>query len=628
MNSCPAITFATLHVRRSAQAVSLAAGCLAAALPEEIRSGCRLLDFYPDQPVAAMADRILAERVDLLALPTYLWNCNILTVLCTEIRNRSPQTLIACGGPEATARAAAILKQKTCDLVISGEGEKHFSDLVLALAAGDDWRRLPGMTLMGPDGIVSNPDKTVSRLSVQTDSPWLCGLLQPTTEGGVLWETARGCTFGCDFCFDSGGHHQVRPLPEERLVAELELFQRRGVSQVWVLDSTFNFPPARGKQLLRLLAVHGRGIHFHLEAKADFLDRETVALLAAVDCSVQVGLQSAHAEILRRVHRPFDPEVFSRAINLLNAEGITFGLDLIYGLPGDNLAGFCRSLDFALQFAPNHLDIFPLAILPGTQLAARAATEGIQHQPEPPYEVLATPDLPRAELEQCRELAAAVDLFYNTGRAVGLLPTLLRSLQIEAVNFFTDFANWLQRDQGLYRDALLATETWSSAEVLAMQESFIQHLLLKRGHPELLPAALDLLRYHFHYAEAHLGDEVLPPSRPLQKERAWDTPWSLAPGVRLVPFHYEIVDLLDLEGADLTAIGELLRPVGSVALFVRRQNEVWCESLEEDFLKLLQNCDGRHSPAEIFAGSIAPREGMELVDFAVAEGLLEQIPPT
>lgn len=620
----PAITFATLHVRPSAQAISLAAGCLAAALPAAGRANCRLLDLFPDQSPNEMVDLILQEKVDLLVLPTYVWNRPALQQLSKEIRRLSPETLISCGGPEAAPRADLLLGDGSCDLVIRGAGESRFYDLVQTLAEGGDWRSLPGLDLLGPEGPTRTPERDPDHPRPEAESPWLSGLLQPTDEGGVLWETARGCTFGCDFCFDSGGRNQVRPLAEERLIAELQLFQQKGVTQVWVLDSTFNFPPARGKRLLRLLAEHGTGIHFHLEAKADFLDRETTALLTDIDCSVQVGLQSAHAEILRRVHRPFDAEVFSRAMRLLNAEGVTYGLDLIFGLPGDNYQGFCQSLDFALRFAPNHLDIFPLAILPGTQLAGRTAEERIVCQTEPPYQVLSTPDLPRDELDKCHELAAAVDLFYNTGRAVGILPTLLQSLQVQAVSFFSEFADWLQRDQGLFRNALLATESWSSAEVLAMQESFIQHLLLQRKHPELLPAALDLLRYHFHYAETHLGEEVVPPSQPSQGTAAWESVWTLAPGVRLVPFHYEIVDLLDLEGVDLRAIGELLRPVGSVALFLRRQNEVWCESLEEDFLRLLKDCDGQRSPAEIFAGSIAPREGMELVDFAVGEGLLQR----
>ncbi len=617
------ITFLTLHVRPSAQAVPLAAGCLAASLPPGDRSSCRLLDFTLRDSAEAVVAAVADSEPDLLVLPVYVWNRRPLAAIARELKKRLPRLRIVAGGPEASGRPEPLLTEGGCDLVLRGEGEMIFPELVSALARGDDsWRQLAGLCWREDDGIREHPAPAPAADPGHLASPWLTGVLRPRTGGGVLWETARGCAFGCDFCFDAGGRHQLRPLPYERLEAELELFRAAGVGRVWVLDSTFNHPPQRGRKLLQLLRDRAPGIHFHLEAKADFLDRETAALLAEIDCSVQVGLQSADPEVLRRMHRPFNPRVFVQAMNLLNNEQVTFGLDLIYGLPGDDFAGFCHSLDFALGFAPNHLDIFPLAVLPGTALANRAAGEGIVWQQEPPYEVEATPWMPAEDLEHCRELAAAVDLFYNTGRAVGLLPGLLRSLGVEAVDFFQDFTRWLRAEQGIFREALLDTESWTSPEVLAMQESYIQYLLTQQKRLDLLPAALDLLRYHFHHAETSLGPEVLPAPTPPDPLKSWQRPWRRAPGVRLVPFHYEIVDLLDMEGAELAEIADMLRPVGSVALFIRRGTEVWCESLEEDFLRLLKDSDGRRTPEEIFAGGIETDQGQEMLAFALAEGLL------
>jgi hypothetical protein len=92
--------------------------------------------------------------------------------------------------------------------------------------------------------------------------------------------------------------------------------------------------------------------------------------------------------------------------------------------------------------------------------------------------------------------------------------------------------------------------------------------------------------------------------------------------VRLVHFSYEILDLLEMEDSELEEVALLFRPVGSVAVFLRRGEEVLCESLEEDFLTLLSGCDGRRSPEEIFAGTVIRAEGEEIVRFALAEGFL------
>lgn len=619
------IALPTLHVRRSFQSVPLAAACLAAALPEDVRGGARLIDLFPDQSEEAMAAEILSIRPELVAFPLYLWNRGRILSLARRLKREDPSLWVLAGGPEATADAESLLQGQGLDAVIRGEGEETFREIVRALAGGEGLKPLPGVTLRDAKGLLAGPERTPVAPS-QHLSPWLTGVLKPQRGQGVLWETSRGCPFGCDFCFDSRGSRGVGHLPIDRLAAELDLFVRCGVSQVWVLDSTFNFPPERGKALLRLLAEKAPRVHFHLEAKADFLDRETAALLSGISCSVQVGLQSAHAEVLREIHRSIDPEAFRQSMHQLSAEGVTFGLDLIYGLPGDDYAGFCESLNFALEFAPNQVDIFPLAVLPGTTLHRHRLRHSLRAQEIPPYEILESATWSPADLTRSRRLAAAADIFYNLGRAVGFFSALLRSTGKNPVSFLEGFAAWALDEGGVAEDRFLNAERWQAAEVHTLQEAFVQWLFEKEDRHNLLPAALDLVRYHYHLAETLMGEDTVPaPPKLLRGRDLWNTSWRVAPTVRLVPFSYEVIDLMETGGVDLEQFSSMFRPVGSVALFFRRDFEVFCESLQEDFFKLLQGSDGVKSPGEIFAGSISRREGEEIVEFAVAEGFLVSV---
>jgi len=77
-----------------------------------------------------------------------------------------------------------------------------------------------------------------------------------------------------------------------------------------------------------------------------------------------------------------------------------------------------------------------------------------------------------------------------------------------------------------------------------------------------------------------------------------------------------------MEGADLEEFTQMFRPVGSSALFLRRNDEVVCESLQEDFYRLLQGSDGERTPEQIFAGGIDRREAGEILEFAISEGIL------
>ena len=224
-------------------------------------------------------------------------------------------------------------------------------------------------------------------------------------------------------------------------------------------------------------------------------------------------------------------------------------------------------------------------------------------------------------LEKARLLSAATNLFYNLGRAVGFFNALTSVTQMDSIQFLEGFADWMLLHQGVYRSVLMDSECWFPEEILPMQEAYVQFLLMRNHRESRLPAALDLIRYHFHFAETLLEDE-LTPAEGFENIDTWHQPWVKSSSIRLIPFAYEILDLLEMDEVDLDEFSDLFRPVGSVALFYRREGEVMCESMEEDFLSLLQNCDGQKTPEEIFAGSISRTAGEEIVRFAAAEGFI------
>lgn len=619
------IAFCTLHVRRSAQAVPLAAGCLAASLPAELSAQSILLNFFPDQDDVAIVTAILAATPDLVAFPVYVWNRERVLNLARLLRQQRPTLQLVAGGPEATGNPQGLTDGAIWDALVHGEGEIAFAGLVAALQSGAANQPLPGVTLMTPQGPLPGGKAPPCDMD-KAISPWLTGILEPDASGGVLWEVARGCAFSCDYCFDSRGHAGVRTLNKLRLAEELELFSKQNVSQVWVLDSTFNYPPERGIALLKVLLAQAPHLHYHLEAKIDFIDRRTTSLLGQLNCSVQVGLQSVSESALKAIHRPIDLGSVAQKVHLLAAEGITYGLDLIYGLPEDDYSGFCKSVDAALGFAPNHVHIFPLAVLPGTRLAQQKERYGIQAQPDPPYELLSSTDWSVEDLHLCRQLAAAVDIFYNTGRAVAFFPAILQALDSDPSALLLDFHTWALRQEGIDEERFLDSARWEVDDVYRMQQSYLSWRLKQSGKEHLTSLFLDLLCYHFHYAETLMCDEQpLLSDEQLLEVELWDIPWQRASHYSLVPFVYEILDFLEMEGVQFEDIVNLFRPVGSVALFMKRDNEVICESLGEDLLRLLQQSNGSLTPRQIFSGSLSQATGMELVEFAVSEGLL--LPP-
>ncbi|WP_306602116.1 B12-binding domain-containing radical SAM protein [Geothrix sp. 21YS21S-2] len=443
------LVLVAIHLEASARAVPLGPAMLASVLRRSFGAevAVRVLDLYLDQTPEACADRILEDAPRWVGFSMYLWNRDLTMAVARVLRARRPDLVIFAGGSEATADPEGVLGDPSMDLVLPGEGEDLIVEAVKHLLRGQDPRALQATLRPAP----------VADLAA-LPSPYLDGTLDPSAYPGQLWELSRGCPFKCDFCFESRGGTGTRRVPMERVEAELRLFEAKGVSQIFVLDPTFNFDRARAKEVLRLIAAEAPAIHFFFEIRTEFIDRELARLFASIRCTLQIGLQSAHDAVLRNINRRIDPDEFESRVLLLHRAGATYGFDLIYGLPGDDLEGFKASLDYALGLAPNHLDIFCLAVLPGTRLFETAASFGLEHQAANPYLVTASPGFPPEDLAQAARIARACDTFYNDGKAVPWFAIVQGALGLEPSELFRRFADHPGSGDviGLQRDFITA----------------------------------------------------------------------------------------------------------------------------------------------------------------------------
>lgn len=601
------ILLVSLHVNHSPQALPLAAGNLKAALPEDIQQQTQMLNFEVNQPLDKVLAQITAVQADLVAFSLYLWNREAILTLAAALKKPANAPFIAVGGPEASADSEGLLASNSIDALICGEGEFAFAQLVAQLGQGQLREKISG---------VCYPQQPVCTCPAplaleELPSPWLTGILQPV-DGGVLWEVARGCPFACSFCYDAKGVAGVRALPVERLKAELEIFKQADVSQVWVLDSTFNAPAKRGHQLLQLLLDRAPQLHYHLEAKAEFIDRQTIGLLQKLSCSVQLGLQSTNHEVLAQSNRHINPERFWQGVELLSTSGLTFGFDLIYGLPGDSPKGFGESLNKALLFRPNQIDVFPLAVLPGTLLARQSQGLGLEADQRPPYLLRKSPDFSSAQMRDCALLSRAFDLFYNRGRAVGFLLPFCSALGQSPLEFIQKFREWfchIQADP----DELLASENYDNQQIFKIQQAFINWHFNQLGRKKWRALALDILRYHFYYAETLLGNEALPrgeacPSGEQLKQ---------ANGVQLIDFKYDLVEALATSEINLPQWLRSLEKTPTSALMLRRGGQVMCEAISPEFANFLRHPNDLRGRKRT--------EQAEFREFSWQQGLVERV---
>ena len=478
----------TLLIEKSPQALPLGAACIATAIKHdsELKDLCEVSlkafcledkDFPKDKIIAA--DYISEELIEkagnckgaIFCFSCFVWNVGILETAAKILREKG--FVCIAGGPEITAHPSFY---KGFDYTVSGEGEISVPLLIKKI-----------IQLQKSDKIIISKSPELECLT----SPYLDGMINPSEYGGVLWELARGCPFKCAYCYESKGEKTVRLFPMEKIKSELELFAKKKVPQVFVLDPTYNVNKKRAIELLRLIASKTPDTFYYFEARAEFIDRELAREFTRIPCALQIGLQSANEETLKLVNRPFDKKKFIRGLTVLNEEGVTFGLDLIYGLPGESFGSFREGIDFAVSMLPNNLEIFCLSVLPGTDLFERADGLGLEYEKEPPYHVIKTNLFSMDDMERARRLAGSCSYFYNAGRAVSWFNAVCRVLKMKASKIFEIF---YQKNTMLCEN--VCNCECNHADIEKVQLHFLKEIFNERGMMKYIHVVEDIVKFY------------------------------------------------------------------------------------------------------------------------------------
>lgn len=374
--------------------IPLAAGYLASWMGASGRAQGWDIEILPWQEVDLLGDEALlraiaSRRPDLVGFSAYLWNVERSAWLASRLSDAGVTVLL--GGPEVLPDNAWLWEEGGFAAGVPGEGEEPFARVLGALACGSPLEDIPGL-LLGPRGRSTGPSSPCIDLAA-LPSPYLSGLLAPSPDGAVWLETVRGCAFRCAYCHYGKRYERPQAFPPGWLERHLTWARARQAREVYLMDPSFNVRPD-WESLLRVLERGNpdRTLALHTELVADALRSGDARRLARAGLrSCEVGLQSVRPEVLAAVGRRWNRERWLRGVGELLAEGVSVTVGLIVGLPADDPSGFEETLDFVLGEATGaEVQVFPLALLPGTDLRARAESLGFSYLWRPPYTVTRT----------------------------------------------------------------------------------------------------------------------------------------------------------------------------------------------------------------------------------------------
>lgn len=414
-----------------------------------------IAEYTINQRMDDILEEIYRRKPDLLVFSCYIWNIDQIVGLAEEFHKICPEVPVWAGGPEVSFETERFLREHPAfDGVMMGEGERTFFRLCEIYELSETeyekrealLRRLDGISFRRSDGTIAV--QPLKELLSMDELPFCYENVEDFRNRIIYYESSRGCPFSCSYCLSSVDK-TLRFRSLSLVFSELQFFLDQRVSQVKLVDRTFNCRRDHAMAVWRYIRDHDNGVtNFHFEVSADLLTEEELDLIAGMRpglIQLEIGVQSVSDRTIREIHRTMDLEKVHAAVcRVQKGRNVHQHLDLIAGLPYENYETFQHSFDAIYRWKPDQLQLGFLKVLKGSLMQKEAEVYGIVYKEKEPYEVLSTNWLTYGEVLKLKMVESMVEVYYNSGQFWHTLEYLV-PFEKDAFTFYEKLGSFYEK---------------------------------------------------------------------------------------------------------------------------------------------------------------------------------------
>ena len=310
-----------------------------------------------------------------------------------------PEATVVCGGAHASVSPESLLQDKNVDLVVKGEGEITFLELVKSIEAGDNYAHLVGTVTKNEDGsILYNPPRQA--IADLDTLPFPARHLLPMEKyfesqkkGRVLYRyymrkpianivTSRGCPFNCVFCAVSTVWGRTwRGRSARNVVDEIKLLNREyGVREFTVWDDNIGLDRERLMEICDGIVEAGLDLKW-CTPNGIYLWKLDEEVLTKMKKSgyyrANFGIESGDPETLKFIGKRADFDKVKSILRTCDRLGIWTYASFIIGFPDEDREAIERTLNAPMELGVDFASIFVAQPYMGTRLRAVFEGEGL-----------------------------------------------------------------------------------------------------------------------------------------------------------------------------------------------------------------------------------------------------------
>lgn len=406
----------------------------------------RLQEFVIGAKTTEVVERLLAHQPRIIGFGVYIWNVEETTKVVAMLKRVAPQVTVVLGGPEVSFETGEQDIVRLADYLVTGWGDVTFP-------------KLCGEILNGPQPLMK-VHAGVQPPMAQIQLPYALYTDQDIAHRTLYVEASRGCPFKCEFCL-SALDKTAWPFGLDTFLAELETLHARGARLFKFVDRTFNLNIKTSLKIMQFfldkLESHPDDpVYAHFELVPDHLPdalKEGIAKFPPGALQFEIGIQSFNPQVQALVSRRQDNAKAAENIRWLCEQSHAhLHVDLIAGLPGEDVDSFARGFDQLVALKPHEIQFGILKRLRGTPIIRHTAEYGLVFDPYPPYTILATSLIDFPTMQRLVRFARYWDLVANSGRFAN---TLAQMLGEAPFHNFMAFSDWIYaRTDATHRIAL------------------------------------------------------------------------------------------------------------------------------------------------------------------------------
>ncbi|MFC1697547.1 B12-binding domain-containing radical SAM protein [Nanoarchaeota archaeon] len=340
---------------------------------------------------------VLQENPKLVGLSVMVSNYDNSREFSKAIKKVKPDTKIIWGGPHASNYYEELLKERSVDYIVLGEGEKSFSKLANSLMNFQETNTIEGIAFF--DGLKIHKNTRPLRLTSKELNSIDFSVIHNAKDYSKFYAKqiphtipndemnfamvvgSRGCWNDCSFCSSNSiwGRSITRRSPEN-IVDEIEfLVNDKDINFIFFGDDDFLINGNWANNISNEINKRKIDVNYHVMASVRSASKFNSfdSLKESGCCEITIGMETTNQQILDSIGKGYEVHSLIPVANEITSNQIHLGLYYMLGYPEQTSEDLKRDHEFIQTIPFSRIRAVFLTPYPGTRLYDEIDSKGL-----------------------------------------------------------------------------------------------------------------------------------------------------------------------------------------------------------------------------------------------------------